>query len=142
VEKDAGTVAGIPEVRSVIHPKIAEVIPGMKLEYSELDKGIRLIKLIGKLDMDGTASVDDQFVQYCAGENAFVLVDLTSVNYLSSIGVPLLVNTAKAVAEHGGRMAFINPQASVKSVLDITGVSHMIKIYKDLETAMERLISA
>lgn len=114
----------------------------MKLEYLDLEDGIRLIKLNGRLDMDGTTSIDKQFVQHCAGEKAFVLVDLSQVNYLSSIGIPLLITTAKAVANRGGRMAFLNPQSNVKSVLDLTGVSTMIRIYKDLKTARERLMSA
>jgi len=39
-------------------------------------------------------------------------------------------------------MAFLNPQPNVKSVLDTTGVSNMVRIYKDLETAKERLMLA
>jgi hypothetical protein len=39
-------------------------------------------------------------------------------------------------------MAFLSPQASVKSVMDITGVSNMIRIYHDLETARERVMLA
>jgi len=114
----------------------------MKLEYSELDNGIRVIKLIGRLDMEGTNIIDKQFVEHCAGDNVFVLVDLSQVNYLSSIGIPMLITSAKGVASRGGRMAFLNAQANVKSVLDITGVSNMIRIYKDLETAKERLMLA
>ena len=114
----------------------------MKLEYSELDNGIRLVKLIGRLDMEGTNSIDKEFVQHCAGENVFVLVDLSDVNYLSSIGIPMLITSAKGVVNRGGRMAFLTPQANVKSVLDITGVSNMIRIYKDLKTAKERLMVA
>jgi anti-anti-sigma factor len=114
----------------------------MKLEYSELDNGVRLITLIGRLDMAGTNLIDKQFGQYCAGENVFVLVDLSQVNYLSSIGIPMLISTAKAVSDRGGRMAFLNPQANVKTVLDITGVANMVRIYKDLETAKERLLLA
>ena len=112
----------------------------MKLEYSELDNGVRLITLIGRLDMEGTHSIDKEFVQRCAGEKAFVLVDLSQVSYLSSIGIPMLISTTKAVSERGGRLAFLNPQTNVKSVLDITGVSTMVRIYKDIETAKERLL--
>jgi len=113
----------------------------MKLEYSELANGIRLMKLIGRLDLDGTNSIDKQFVQYCAGDNAYVLVDLSLVNYLSSIGIPLLITTAKGIAKRGGKMGLLNPQANVRSVLDLTGVSTMIRIYNDIETAKERLIA-
>jgi anti-anti-sigma factor len=114
----------------------------MELEYSELESGIRLIKLTGKLDMEGTTSIEKQFSQHCAGENVFVLTDLSRVTYLSSIGIPMLVSNAKMVASQGGRLAFLNPQPNVKSILDITGVSHVIRIYNDIETAEARLKSA
>jgi anti-sigma B factor antagonist len=113
----------------------------MKLEYSELENGIRLIKLSGRLDMDGANAIDTEFVQYCSGDNVFVLVDLSYVNYLSSIGIPLLITTAKSMASRGGRMGLVGPQPNVKSVLDVTGVSNMLRIYHDLETATERLMS-
>jgi len=114
----------------------------MKIEYHELENGIRLIKLNGTLDMDGANSIDRQFVSYCAGEKALVLVDLSYVNYLSSIGIPLLITTAKAITSRGGKMALLNPQANVRSVLDITGVSTIIRIYNNLETAKERMLIA
>jgi len=114
----------------------------MKLEYSELDNGIRMITLSGRLDMAGTNLIENQFVQHCAGDIVFVLVDLTEVNYLSSIGIPMLISSAKAITNRGGRMAFLNPQTNVKLVLDITGVSNMVRIYNDLETAKVRLMVA
>jgi len=114
----------------------------MKLEYSELDNGIRLISLSGRLDLEGTNNIEKLFVQYCAGENVFVLVDFSQVSYLSSIGIPMLITSAKSVTNHGGRMAIVRPQANVRSVMDITGVSNMIRIYMDLETARERVLLA
>ena len=114
----------------------------MKLEYNELEDDIRLIKLTGKLDLDGTNSIEQEFTQYCSGENICVLVDLSHVMYISSIGIPILVNSAKFVNSHGGKFALLAPQPNVKSILDITGVSHIIRIYNDLETAQKRLKSA
>jgi len=114
----------------------------MKLEYRELEGGIRLISLTGKLDAEGSRSVEDEFVRRCAGDHVFVLVDLSQVMFLSSIGIPLLVASAKSVASQGGRLAFLSPQPNVKSVLEITGVTHVIRVYNDLETARARLQSA
>ena len=107
----------------------------MKLQYSELDNGIRLIKLIGALDMNGTYSIEIEFVRQCVGENVQVVVDLSRVNYLSSIGIPMLINTAKSVASQGGKMALLNPQQHVAEVLEITGIPQIIPIYTDLESA-------
>ena len=113
----------------------------MKLQASELDGGIRLIKLIGALDMTGTYSIEVEFVRQCDGDNVQVIVDLSKVNYLSSIGIPMLINTAKAVASRGGKLALLNPQQNVSDVLDIVGIQQIIPIYTDLETAKADLNS-
>ncbi len=113
----------------------------MNLEYSELEGGIRLIKLIGKLDAEGFAEVNDEFARYCDGENILMLVDLSRLTYLSSIGIPLLVSNAKTVTAHGGRMILVAPQPNVKYVLEITGVMHVLRLYNDLETAQQRIRS-
>ena len=111
----------------------------MKLDYSELDNGIRLIKLNGSLDMNGTYSIEVQFVRYCAGENIRVLVDLAKVNFISSIGIPLLVNTAKSIVSRGGKVILLNPQDNVLKVLEMVGVPKMIPIHTDMRTAIAEL---
>jgi len=111
----------------------------MKLEYTELKNGIRLIELEGRLDLNGTYSIEVQFVNRCAGEKVRVLVDLSGVNYVSSVGIPMLVNTAKSVVSQGGKMAFLNPQENVVKVLELVGVTQVIPIYYDQKEAFKGL---
>ena len=111
----------------------------MKLDYSELENGVRLIKLNGTLDMNGTFSIEVQFVRRCAGENVRVLVDLAKVNYMSSIGIPLLVNTANSIVSRGGKIVFLNPQDNVLKVLELVGVPQMIPIHTDMDAAIAEL---
>ena len=113
----------------------------MKIQYSELDNNIRLIKLIGALDMTGTYSIEVEFVRLCAGDNVQIIVDLSRVNYLSSIGIPMLINTAKSVTSRGGKMALFGPQQNVAEVLDIVGIQQLIPVYADMESAMAGLDS-
>jgi anti-anti-sigma factor len=90
----------------------------MRLHYGELESGIRLIKLSGALDIHGVSDVEVDFVRLCAGDNVCVLVDLSKVNYISSIGIPLLINSAKSLARQGGKMALLHPQKAVENVLN------------------------
>ena len=113
----------------------------MKLQVSELDGGIRLLKLIGALDMTGTYSIEVEFVRQCDGDNVHIIVDLSKVNYLSSIGIPMLINTAKSVVSRGGKLVLLNPQQSVSDVLDIVGIQQIIPIYTELEAAKASLNS-
>lgn len=111
----------------------------MRLQYSELETGIRLIKLNGALDSTGAPSVEIEFVRCCTGDNLCVLVDLSKVNYISSIGIPMLINSAKTIVRHGGKMALLSPQRSVESVLEMTGIPLIIPIYQNLHSAVLEL---
>lgn len=111
----------------------------MELQYSELDDGIRLIKLNGALDMNGTYAIEVEFVRHCTGKDLRVLVDLSKVHYISSIGIPMLVNSAKSIARQGGKMALLNPQQAVVEILDIAGIPPIIPLYFDLQSAKAAL---
>jgi len=111
----------------------------MRLYYSELESGIRLIKLSGALDIHGVNAVDAAFVRHCTGDNVCVLVDLSKVNYISSIGIPLLINSAKLLARQGGKMVLLNPKKFVEDSLEIMGIPLIIPIYHNLNTAVSEL---
>src|SRR5215207_1995008 len=113
----------------------------MELQYSELDNNIRLIKLNGKLDIIGTGQIETQFAGYCGGENARLVVDLSDVEFLASIGIRLLTLTAKAVASRGGKMVLLNPNPDVHHVLDVTEIQAIVPIYSHLESAEAVLMS-
>jgi anti-anti-sigma factor len=107
----------------------------MEMQYSELDNGINLIKLIGKLDIIGTGEIETKFTGYCAGDKVRMVVDLSEVDFLASIGIRLLTLTAKSVAIRGGKMVLLNPIPEVQNVLEITGIPAIIPIYSQLESA-------
>jgi anti-sigma B factor antagonist len=111
----------------------------MRLQYNELDSSTRLIKLSGTLDIHGVNDVEVEFVRICTGDNVCVLVDLSKVNYISSIGIPLLINSAKSLARRGGKMALLNPKKSVEDVLELTGILLIIPIYQNLNTAVSEI---
>ena len=113
----------------------------MEIHYSEQDNGIRLIKLSGTLDIIGTGAIETKFAGYCAGENPRVVVDLAEVDFLASIGIRLLMLTAKSIATRGGMMVLLNPIPEVHSVLEITGIPDVIPIYSQLESAETVLLA-
>lgn len=114
----------------------------MEMQYSELENGIGLIKLIGKLEIMGTGAIETKFTGYCSGDNVYVIVDLSEVDYLASIGIRLLMLNAKSVATRGGKMALLNPIPEVQSVLEITGIPEIIPISSTLESAETILLAS
>lgn len=114
----------------------------MDMQHSELDNGISLIKLIGRLDIFGTGEIETKFTGYCSGDNVRVIVDLSEVDFLASIGIRLLILTAKSVATRGGKMVLLNPIPDVHHVLELTGIPAIIPIYSQLESAETVLLAA
>jgi len=107
----------------------------MELHYKELDNNIRWITLIGRLDIIGTGEIETKFAGYSAGEKVRVIVDLSEVDFLSSIGIRLLMLTAKSVTSRGGKIVILNPTPDVQNVLEISGIPAIIPIYSHLESA-------
>ncbi len=114
----------------------------MELQYSELGNNIGLIKLIGKMDIIGVGEIETSFAGYCAGDGIRMLVDVSEVDFLASIGIRLLTLTAKSVASRGGKMALVNPIPEVEHVLDVTGIPAIIPAYPDLESAKTALLAS
>ena len=114
----------------------------MEFQYSELDNRISLIKLGGRLDIIGTGEIETKFAGYCAGEKVRVIVDLSEVDFLASIGIRLLTLTAKSVASRGGKMVILNPILEVQDVLEITGIPAIIPMYSQLESAETVLMAS
>jgi anti-anti-sigma factor len=114
----------------------------MELQYSELNSNIRVIKLDGKFDITGTSEIETRFAEYCSGENVRVVVDLSEVDFLASIGIRLLTLTAKSVLSRGGKMVLLNPTPDVHHVLEITGIPAILPIYSDLESAETILLAS
>jgi anti-sigma B factor antagonist len=114
----------------------------MELQYSKLDNDIRMIKLIGKLDIVGTGEIETKFTGYCAGEKVRVIVDLSEVSFLASIGIRLLMLTARSVNKRGGKMVIVKPIPDVQHVLEVTGIPAIIPIYSSLESAETVLMAS
>ena len=111
----------------------------MKLEYSELPNGVRLIKLDGNLDITGVGSVETPFYARCGGPNPRMLVDLSATGFVSSLGIRMLLQAIKTVSARDGRLLMLNPAPAVASALDISGLGQFVVRGSEAEAAANLL---
>ena len=114
----------------------------MEMTANELKNGITLIALQGMLDIMGVNQVETKFAGYCSGENARVLVDMSGVDYMASIGIRLLVTNAKSLRTRNGKMALLSPTTDVFNVLEMTDIPAIIPVYSNFESAEAVLLGA
>jgi anti-anti-sigma factor len=111
----------------------------MEISVEEIDGGVRKVVLTGRLDVQGTLAIDAKFAALVATRGGAVIVDLSGVSFLASIGIRTLLQSAKAVSQRGGKMVIAGAQAMVEDVLRTSGVVHVIPLYPDLATACAAL---
>ena len=108
----------------------------MSISYSDIGENLRRIVITGRLDMSGTDSVASALGELVAAPKKGVVVDLSSVNFLASIGIRALITGAKAVQQRGGKMVLVvNGGSSVLMSLEATGVDQLIPVFRDSAAA-------
>lgn len=113
----------------------------MELFYSELDNGIRLIRLIGRLDGIGVEQIEPMFTTHCTGDGRRVLVDLSELEYIGSAGIRMLTKNSRSLSAHGGRLALLTPSEDVKNILEIVDIPDLIPTYESRESAEAVLLA-
>jgi len=85
------------------------------------------VGLIGKLDIAG-AEIIAMPLATLAGGKMGVLVDMSGVTFLASIGIRHLVMATKTLSRKGGKLVLLNPSDMVKDILVTSGVTDLIPI--------------
>ena len=107
----------------------------MSISHQDIGENLRRISITGRLDVAGTDGVASRLADL-AGSKKGVVVDLTSVQFLASIGIRALISTAKAVQGRGGKMVLVVAGgSSVVMSLEATGVDELIPVFRNAADA-------
>jgi len=112
---------------------------GMELTVEHLQNGIKKVGLRGKLDIPGTEQIALRLAAETSAEKGFIVVDLSELEFLTSVGMGALIKNFRALRLRGGNMVLLNPQKVVDLILATTRVNNVIPVYYDLKTACERV---
>ena len=110
----------------------------MTLSTESMDGDITRVILDGRLDIQGAAAIDLR-MNVLAGSSKFLLLDLSSVSFLGSMGLRSIVLPAQAIKRRGGKMALLNPVPMVEEVLKASNIGEIIPIFHDLNDAVAAL---
>ncbi len=111
----------------------------MQFEVSNLDGGVKQVKLVGRLDLKGTNEIDNQFTFAVSSGKTPVLVDMSEVEFLASIGMRMLLSNARALSKRGSKLVLLKPTSLVKDALYTAGFDQLIPVYDDFDEAYQAL---
>lgn len=97
-------------------------------------RGIRRVSLSGRLDADGLRSVEDDF-RAAATAEPNVIVDLSAVDFLASMGIRMLVAASQEQEQLGGKLLLAGPDELTMRILKTTGIDQLVPVHATADEA-------
>ena len=69
-------------------------------------------------------------------QNYKIVIDLSATKYMDSSGLGAIVSRIAAMRANQGDIRIANPSKFVEELLDLTQLMRILKIYKDLKSAI------
>jgi len=113
-----------------------DVVESIKFETRDFD-GVQIVKLSGHLDIRGVANIEAKFLEIFEVSHPHVLVDFSTTDSLSSLGIRMLLQGIKNAAARGGRTLILNPTPPISTALETAGLGHFIARGTEAEIAAE-----
>lgn len=93
----------------------------MTIDEQKIDKSTVVLILTGRLDAANSQQLDAKFREY--GEDiAELILDFENLDYISSMGLRVLLKEKKALKSVNRRLTIKNMRDSVREVFEITGL--------------------
>lgn len=111
------------------------------IRYEMLTPEVGVVYLTGLLDIPGVDDIALKFTAFTATQRKPVIVDLSEVSMITSMGVGMLITAANTLRRHNASMILFNPQPNVERVLKMSGLDQIFTIEHDLDAAIHRISS-
>ena len=97
-----------------------------------------VVAVAGEIDVHTAPSVDDALAA-AAGPRVAIVADLTTVEFIDSTGLSVLVRALARARDDEGSLAVVAPTERVLKVLRLTGLDAVLPVFDTLDAALASL---
>jgi stage II sporulation protein AA (anti-sigma F factor antagonist) len=108
---------------------------GLSISVTALPSGdaaCSVIRLAGEADLTCTP-LRDALAAEMAGGHRLILVDLSALTFIDSGARQMIVAAYQVFRREGGTLALVRPAPAVARVLELTGVSEVIRVHGSID---------
>lgn len=110
----------------------------MNVSISHNDRNM-VVTLTGRLDAASAPGVLETLNAQIDGGQSRLVLDFSSMDYISSSGLRMLLVIMKRLSAAGGRMFLCGVNEHVREVFDLAGFTPFFPMYADQKAALEAL---
>jgi anti-sigma B factor antagonist len=101
--------------------------------------GCQLIWLCGKIDLDSVVHFENAAQEALAANPKAILTDMSSLEYMGSCGIRVLLELNMQMERHGGQLVLIGPTGVVLAALELVGLTEVLTIVESEDQAFQLL---
>ena len=101
--------------------------------------GLQIVKIKGSVDSVTYKQVDKKVLALVEQNISNIVIDLSNVHYLSSIGMMCLINYLKLVTDKKRLLKFVKPPDHVYNSMEAAGIANKLDMYSSIEAAIRSL---
>ena len=107
----------------------------MDISTEEL-KSVSVMAVSGRVDSATAPDLENALKKLVETEKTQIVLDLKSVEYMSSAGLRAMVSTLKAVKRLNGYLRLASPSPRVEEVLRLAGLTSIFSIFASRDEAV------
>jgi anti-anti-sigma factor len=108
----------------------------MRFDIVEVDGATTRLVLDGRMDAPGCEKIETPFTAAASAAGRNILVDMTSVAYIGSLGIRLLISNARVVQRRGRKLVIYGAQEQPTDVFETVALGDLIPIAASQQEAM------
>ncbi|WP_055491088.1 STAS domain-containing protein [Streptomyces sp. TP-A0356] len=97
---------------------------------------VALVIVNGYLDVDTATELHHHLANQVHHGRRHLLLDLSSVPFMDSSGINIILKAYKETRQVGGSVGLIDPAPAVQRILDLTGVSLTVPSFESADDAL------
>ena len=101
----------------------------MEMEFSDVG-GVTRAVLAGRMDSLSVGEVETRFISHIVPKEQSAVIDMTEVSFIASLGIRMLLGTARALDRYGARLALFGANGDVMDIIETTALSEIIPVVK------------
>ncbi len=116
-----------------------EILNLVKKNKSDINPKMTVFKMkvADLLDNDRTKDTWDVLKTFINGGIKYILIDMEDLEFVDSLGINMLINTAKLVRSNSGDMALVNVPQKIETILQPIKIERFMKIFKTADESIK-----
>jgi anti-sigma B factor antagonist len=103
----------------------------------EIQDGIKIFRLKGRLDSNTSPELEDKLFQAISDGSKKIIVDFEDIDYTSSAGLRVVLKASKTLGREDGRLILCSMHKYIREIFKTTGIDKFVQILDTMDEALK-----